>query len=192
MLATRVPDTGRNGHLHVHLADLGLSRSEIANDRSVPPLDDRAGVERLDAVQRIVEVLKVAVDELGGVRAVLDDDALGQEVCFEARENDPRGPVSLGWLRVSHRALDPVRSRPFQPVLTHEQVQLIEPGQIVPVEIEILPSSTAFHAGESLRLVVAPAPELFPLGKMDSSEASDAAVARRRSADHLSFFATVR
>ena len=81
-------------------------------------------------------------------------DSSGAEVPFEGRENDTRGPVSNGWLRVSHRALDPVRSRPFQPVLTHEQVQLIEPGLIVPVEIEILPSSTAFAAGETLRLVI--------------------------------------
>lgn len=93
-------------------------------------------------------------DDMDLFVAIKKLDAAGSEVCFEARENDPRGPVSLGWLRVSHRALDPVRSRPFQPVLTHEQVQLIEPGQIVPVEIEILPSSTHFEAGESLRLVV--------------------------------------
>jgi predicted acyl esterase len=64
------------------------------------------------------------------------------------------GPVSNRWLRVSHRALDLVRSRPFQPVLTHDKVEFIQPGEIVPVEIEILPSSTSFEAGESLRLVV--------------------------------------
>ena len=81
-------------------------------------------------------------------------DAAGNEVCFEARENDPTGPVSHGFLRVSHRALDKERSRPFQPVLSHTQVQLIEPGQIVPVEVEILPSSTAFEPGQTLQLVI--------------------------------------
>jgi len=81
-------------------------------------------------------------------------DKHGDEVCFEARENDPTGPMSHGWLRVSHRGLDRLRSRPFQPVLSHAQLQLLEPGQVVPVEIEILPSSTSFEAGESLRLVV--------------------------------------
>jgi uncharacterized protein len=86
--------------------------------------------------------------------AIKKIDSAGEEVCFEARENDASGPVSNGWLRVSHRALDPVRSRPYQPVLTHEQVQFVEPGQVVPVEIEILPSSTSFEAGESSRLVV--------------------------------------
>jgi hypothetical protein len=37
------------------------------------------------------------------------------------------------WLRVSHRALDPLRSRPFQPVLLHERVQARR-AWIVPVE----------------------------------------------------------
>lgn len=42
-----------------------------------------------------------------------------------------------------------------------------------------------------MRLGVAPGPELFPLGKTRRSVASDAALARRRSADYLSYFATV-
>lgn len=93
-------------------------------------------------------------DDLDLFVAVKKLDAAGQEVCFEGRENHAGGPVSNGWLRVSHRALDHARSRPFQPVLSHDRVQLVEPGQIVPVEIEILPSSTSFEAGESLRLVI--------------------------------------
>jgi uncharacterized protein len=93
-------------------------------------------------------------DDMDLFIAIKKLDAVGDEVCFEGRENDPRAPVSLGWLRVSHRELDDIRSRPFQPVLTHEHVQLIEPEQVVPVEIEILPSSTSFAAGETLRLVV--------------------------------------
>ncbi len=93
-------------------------------------------------------------DDLDLFVAVKKLDAAGEEVCFEGRENHAGGPVSNGWLRVSHRALDAARSRPFQPVLSHDQLQLVEPGQIVPVEIEILPSSTSFEAGETLRLVV--------------------------------------
>lgn len=93
-------------------------------------------------------------DDLDVFVAVQKLDAAGREVCFEGRENHAGGPVSNGWLRVSHRALDRERSRPFQPVLTHDRVQLVEPGQIVGVQIEILPSSTSFKAGESLRLVI--------------------------------------
>ena len=81
-------------------------------------------------------------------------DAAGEVVHFEGRENDVNGLVSNGWLRVSHRELDLARSKPYQPVLTHQRVQLVQPGEIVPVEIEILPSSTRFEAGERLRLVI--------------------------------------
>ncbi len=64
------------------------------------------------------------------------------------------GPVALGWLRVSHRELDPARSRPEQPYLKHTHEQRLTPGEIVPVDIEIWPSATHFAPGESLRVVI--------------------------------------
>ena len=95
-----------------------------------------------------------AGDDLDLLVGIEKLDAAGRVVHFEGRENDVRGLVSNGWLRVSHRELDPERSKPWQPVLKHERVQLVAPGEVVGVEIEILPSSTFFAAGESLRLVV--------------------------------------
>jgi len=64
------------------------------------------------------------------------------------------GPVALGWLRASHRALDPDRSTPWQPVHFHRAEGRLEPGVPVPVDIEIWPSATLFRAGETLRVVV--------------------------------------
>lgn len=64
------------------------------------------------------------------------------------------GPVALGWLRASHRALDPARSTPEQPVHSHRREERLEPGKPVPVDIELWPSSTLFRAGETLRVVV--------------------------------------
>jgi predicted acyl esterase len=81
-------------------------------------------------------------------------DRAGNVVHFEGRENDTRGLLTNGWLRVSHRELDPRRSTPHEPVLKHEHVRLVEPGEIVDVEVELLPSSTRFEAGEGLRLVI--------------------------------------
>jgi predicted acyl esterase len=81
-------------------------------------------------------------------------DRAGNEVHFEGRENDPEGIVSNGWLRVSHRERDPLRSKPWRPFLKHERELWLEPGQVVLVEIEILPSSTLFESGESLQLVI--------------------------------------
>ena len=81
-------------------------------------------------------------------------DREGKEVTFYGKTGYTKGPVALGWLRVSERELDVERSSPWQPILTHENPQPIEPGEIVPVDIEILPSSTLFRAGETLRLIV--------------------------------------
>lgn len=81
-------------------------------------------------------------------------DAAGQPVGMTFYAFFENGPVALGWLRASHRALDPVRSRPWQPFHTHEREDLLEAGNVVPVEVELWPSSTLFHAGESLRVVV--------------------------------------
>ena len=81
-------------------------------------------------------------------------DARGDEVHFFAKTGYTKGPVAMGWLRVSERALDEERSTPWQPFLTHDDPQPISPDEIVPVEIEILPSSTLFRSGESLLLVV--------------------------------------
>ncbi len=64
------------------------------------------------------------------------------------------GPVALGWLRLSHRELDQVRSTVFQPVHRHERECKVRPGEPVAVDIEIWPSGTRFEAGEILRLII--------------------------------------
>jgi len=82
----------------------------------------------------------------------LEHDGTYVPFVFYAMGED--GPVALGWLRASHRALDEVRSRPEQPVHTHEHEELLRPGEPVAVDIEIWPSSTLFRAGQQLRVVV--------------------------------------
>ncbi|MFH1032160.1 MAG: CocE/NonD family hydrolase [Chloroflexota bacterium] len=81
-------------------------------------------------------------------------DRRGNEVYFPDFNHIENGQVATGWLRVSHRELDPEKSTPFQPWLKHKRALKLKEGEIVPVEIEILPSSTLFRGGESLELVV--------------------------------------
>ena len=64
------------------------------------------------------------------------------------------GPAALGWLRVSHRRLDLEHSRPERPVHLHVSEELLTPGQVVPVDIEIWPAAVSFKEGEYLRLIV--------------------------------------
>jgi uncharacterized protein len=82
----------------------------------------------------------------------LDGD--GKLVPFSFLNALEDGPVALGWLRVSHRELDDERSTPEQPWHQHLREVRLQPGQVVPVEIEIWPSGTRFGQGEQLRLLV--------------------------------------
>lgn len=81
-------------------------------------------------------------------------DADGNPITFPFFSIWENGNVALGWLRVSHRELDENLSTPQQPWLLHQREQKLAPGEVVPVEIEILPSGTLFRAGETLRLLV--------------------------------------
>lgn len=82
----------------------------------------------------------------------LDRD--GNVVPFTFYATSDEGPVALGWLRASHRALDEAKSTAWQPVHPHDREEPLERGVAVPLEIEIWPSSTVFRAGEGLRLLV--------------------------------------
>jgi predicted acyl esterase len=81
-------------------------------------------------------------------------DRRGNEVYLPDFNHVENGQVATGWLRVSHRELDPERTTPYQPWLKHKRLLKLNKGETVPVEIEIWPSSTLFKAGESLVLVV--------------------------------------
>lgn len=86
--------------------------------------------------------------------AVRKIDAGGQEVRFPINALYDNGPVALGWLRASHRALVAAASDELRPVHPHEREEPLAPGEPVALEIEIWPSGTIFHAGEKLVLTV--------------------------------------
>ena len=61
-------------------------------------------------------------------------------------------PVAKGWLRASHRKLDPERSLPYRPYHSHDELQPLSPGEIAPLDIEIWPTSMVFETGHRLAL----------------------------------------
>ncbi len=65
-------------------------------------------------------------------------------------------PGTPGKMRVSHRALDPEKSKEYLPIQTHTSEQKLKPGEIVAVDIEIYASARLWHKGETLRINVAP------------------------------------
>lgn len=78
-------------------------------------------------------------------------DPEGEEVTFEG-STDPNTPIANGWLRSSHRALDEERSRPWQPYHLHDRVEPLVPGQVYPVDVEIVPTCIVVPLGYRLGL----------------------------------------
>lgn len=93
-------------------------------------------------------------DDMDLFVAVQKLDARGELVPFSFFYGLEDGPVALGFLRVSHRELDQRNSRPEQPWHTHLREQPLKAGEVVPVDIEIWPSSTLFRKNEQLTVVV--------------------------------------
>ncbi|MFA9463047.1 MAG: CocE/NonD family hydrolase [Velocimicrobium sp.] len=64
-------------------------------------------------------------------------------------------PGTWGKMRVSHRALDEKLSTDYEPVQSHLKEDKLSPGEIVPVDIAIVPSSKIWHKGQKIRIQVA-------------------------------------
>lgn len=154
-------------YLDGQTASLQSSRPDSEITMSYHGLGDPFGTERLLFEHRFDE----ETDVIGHAQAVLfmsapqaDDmdvfvgifkrDAQGEIVPFAYYAQFEDGPVALGWLRASHRELDPVQSTAFLPVLAHRRALPLNAEGPTELTIEILPSGTRFEAGDSLVLVV--------------------------------------
>jgi predicted acyl esterase len=92
-------------------------------------------------------------------------DPAGEEVVFHDRvaeafshvfgANFPPHPIACGWLRASHRKLDPARSLPWRPYHAHDQVQPLTPGEVYQLDVEVLPTAIVVPAGYRLALSIA-------------------------------------
>lgn len=63
--------------------------------------------------------------------------------------------VSRGWLRASHRGLDPARSTALVPYHPHDREELLVPHQLYRFEISIEPQAYRFKKGNRIRLEIA-------------------------------------
>src|SRR5438270_10596921 len=67
---------------------------------------------------------------------------------------DPHTPIAQGWLRASHRKLDANLSTPWRPYHTHDAAQPLRIGEIVPLDIELLPTSIVVPLGLRVALTL--------------------------------------
>lgn len=80
-------------------------------------------------------------------------DPGGKEVLFQGAL-DPKTPVGQGWLRASHRKLDPSLSLPYRPYHTHDELQKLEPGRPVELDVEIWPTCIVVPKGWRIALSI--------------------------------------
>jgi predicted acyl esterase len=104
---------------------------------------------------RAAKAGKVTPDDMGMFIAVNKLDRDGHSVPFNGTVGLEKDMVTRGWCRASRRELDPAESTEWHPVQNGASEQKLKAGEIVPVDIELYPSSTFFSAGETLQLIIA-------------------------------------
>ena len=67
---------------------------------------------------------------------------------------DAHTPIAQGWLRCSHRKLDPKLTLPYRPYHTHDEEQKLKPGQVYEVDVEVWPTCIVLPKGYRLALSV--------------------------------------
>jgi len=80
-------------------------------------------------------------------------DPAGKEVLFQGAL-DPKTPVGQGWLRASHRKLDPKKSLPYRPWHTHDELRKLKKNEVVELDIEIWPTCIVVPAGWKIALSI--------------------------------------
>jgi predicted acyl esterase len=73
-------------------------------------------------------------------------DPQNKELTFMG-STDPNTPIANGWLRASHRALDPVKTKPYRPYHPHNKPEPLTPGEVVECDIEIVSSCIVVPKG---------------------------------------------
>ncbi|KAK5052657.1 hypothetical protein LTR84_002522 [Exophiala bonariae] len=67
---------------------------------------------------------------------------------------DPHTPLAQGWLRASHRKLDGSKSLRHRPYHSHDEIQLLEPGTVYELDVEIWPTNIHLPKGYTIALQV--------------------------------------
>ena len=108
-----------------------------------PPLEHETEITGPMALKLYVSSSTPDADLFVTVQAFSPD---GREVEFQGTV-DPHTPLAQGWLRASHRKLDPKKSRPYRPYHTHDDKQPLVPGQVYELDVEIWPMCIVLPAG---------------------------------------------
>ena len=115
-----------------------------------PPLQEEIEITGPAAAKLFVSSSTSDADIFLVLRVFAPD---GKEVLFHGA-NDPRMPIAFGWLRASHRKLDPELTLPYRPYHSHDEKWPLKPGEAAELDIEIWPTCIVVPAGYRIGLAV--------------------------------------
>ena len=119
-------------------------------DFLAPPLETETEITGPSALKLFLSSSTEDADVFAVLRAFAPD---GSEVVFQGAL-DPHTPLGQGWLRASHRKLDPDLSREYRPCHSHDQTWPLRPGEVVELDIEIWPTSIVLPRGYRIGLSI--------------------------------------
>ena len=150
-------------HFYLNPHDMSLSRTPVQASGSVtyeamgegvtfstPPLTEPMELTGPSALKLFLSSSTVDADVFAVLRVF---DPQGVEVVFQGAL-DPHSPISLGWLRASHRKLDAARSLPYRPFHSHDEKQALVPGQVVELDVEIWATCIVVPVGYRVALTL--------------------------------------
>ena len=125
------------------------------------PASNGRGTRGQPALAFTTEPLTEDVEITGHINLVMwvSTETDDMDVFAYLRKVMPDGSVETavsGMLKVSHRRLDPKLSTPYRPYHTHDEEQKLTPGEVVPIEVDIWPTSMVFQKGSRIRIDVLP------------------------------------
>jgi uncharacterized protein len=148
--------------LYLDPATMALSPTPVTTPGTVEYAAMGAGVTFSLTLDRETEITGPIVAKLFVSSSTRDADLFvvvrvfdpqGKELTFMG-STDPNTPIANGWLRVSHRRLDPKKSKPWQPYHPHDRAELLTPDEVYECDIEILPTCIVLPAGWRVALTV--------------------------------------
>lgn len=116
----------------------------------MPPLEEELEITGPIAAKLFVSSSTEDADLFLIVRVF---DPNGDELTFMG-STDPNTPIANGWLRASHRALDPEKSLPYRPYHPHDKEEKLTPGEVYECDVEIVSSCIVVPAGWRVALTV--------------------------------------
>jgi predicted acyl esterase len=158
---------------YLNPADLTLHREPVKSTGSIsydgfsdgvtfllPPLREEAEITGPSAAKLFVSSSTKDAD-LFVVLRVFSPDM--KEVVFQGAL-DPHTPIAQGWLRASHRKLDPTLSTEYRPYHTHDVVEPLAPGRVYELDVEVWPTCIVVPAGYRIALTVRGRDYVYPGG----------------------------